>query len=85
MDLLRRLRGKQADPLQLVLGEDDLLAAVPLFQVAQAGNAGEAADFCGREAEENCSAVLTDLFLVNQAHAQDQTFGVDGACGCPNL
>jgi hypothetical protein len=29
--------------------------------------------------------VLTDLFLVNQPHAQDQTFGVDGACGCPNL
>jgi hypothetical protein len=72
--LLRRLRGKQAEPLQLVVSKDDLLAAIPLFQVAQAGNAGKAADFCGREAEENRGAVLTDLFLVNQAHAQDQTF-----------
>jgi hypothetical protein len=76
--LLRRLCRQQTKPLQFVVGEDDLLAAVPLFQVAQTGNMGKAADFCGREAEEDCGAVLTDLFLVNQTHAQDQTLRSGG-------
>ncbi len=62
--LLRRLCCQKAESAQLVVGEDDLLAAVAHFQVADASETRKAPNFCHRQAQQDGGMLLPDaLFL----------------------
>jgi hypothetical protein len=50
--------GYQTESLQLVVGENHMLASVTDFQVSQARYARKAPDFCHRESQKHCSPVL---------------------------
>jgi hypothetical protein len=63
------LRGQQAEPLELVESENDLLTPVTFFEVPQAGYPRKAPDFCHGEPQKYCCPVLLNAFLDFQAHA----------------
>ncbi len=63
--LLRRLCCQKAESPQLVVGENDLLASVAHFQVADASQTRKAPDFCPREAQEDGGVLLLDSLLLD--------------------
>ena len=59
---------------------NDLLASVTLLEVPQASHARKAPDFCRRKPQQNCCALLPDLFLVIHTHSWTRFLpGTDGS------
>jgi hypothetical protein len=56
---------QKAEPAQLVVGEDDLLASVTHFQVTYASQTRKAPDFCHREAQQDGGVLLLDSLLLD--------------------
>ena len=73
--LFRRLRGYEAQSLQLVECKDNLLAPVTLLEVSKASQPRKAANFGHRESQKDCGPVLLDSFRDVQAHSFNHAFG----------